>query len=284
MTRPFAVTVGFMKPVAGWPGGKKVAVKICVALEAWSEGRWPPYAPMAAAWPLPGTECPHSVSWAEYGATTGVWRLLDVLDRYEMPATFGVSGLLAEQHPEPVLAAHAAGHEIAAHSYAQDVLPGQLDVAAERANLLRCTDLLRQLTGTRPTGWFSPRAAPSRNTPDLLAEAGYRWSGDRSDRDLPYVTTTSAGPLAHLMHSDFTDVRGAAAGPRAYRDTHVDLLEHLLDQPAPGVLSLTVHAHVGGRPLFASQFEKLLQQIASVRDDVWIATHQQLADHVLEAA
>ena len=248
-----------MGSVLAWPDGKKVAVKICVALEAWSDGHWPVYAPMAAAWPLPGVECRHSTSWAEYGATTGVWRLLEILNRYEMPATFGVSGLLAERHPEPVLAAHAAGHEIAAHSYAQDVIPGQLALDAERENILRCTEILRQVTGSRPTGWLSPRATPSPNTPELLAAAGYRWSGDHSDRDLPYITTTSAGPLAYLMHSDFTDVRGALAGPRAYRDIHVDLLGYLLRQPAPGILNLTVHAHVGGRPLFADQFEQVWQ-------------------------
>ncbi|WP_406641368.1 polysaccharide deacetylase family protein [Amycolatopsis sp. WGS_07] len=239
--------------VPAWPEGKKVAVKICVALE----------------------------SWAEYGATTGVWRLLEALDRHDMRATFGVSGLLAERHPEPVLAAHTAGHEIAAHSYAQDIIPGRLGLDEERANLMRCTEILRQVTGSRPVGWLSPRATASRNTPDLLAAAGYRWSGDHNDRDLPYVTTTSAGPLAYLMHSDFTDVRGVLAGPRAYRDVHVDLLHYLLRQPTPGILNLTVHAHVGGRPLFADQFEQVLQQIARVRDDVWIATHRELADQVL---
>ncbi|MGW7537551.1 polysaccharide deacetylase family protein [Amycolatopsis sp. NPDC054798] len=273
-----------MAPVRAWPEGKKVAVKICVALESWSDGRWPVYAPMAAAWPLPEVECQHSMSWADYGATTGAWRLLDILDRYEMSATFGVSGLLAERHPEPVLAAHAAGHEIAAHSYAQDVIPGQLSADAEAENLSRCTEILRQVTGSRPTGWLSPRATASRNTPALLAAAGYLWSGDHSDRDLPYVTTTSAGPLVYLMHSDFTDVRGVMAGPRAYRDIHVDLLDYLLRQPTPGILNLTVHAHVGGRPHFADQFEQLLQQISRVRDDVWIATHHQLADHVLDTA
>ncbi|WP_205622985.1 polysaccharide deacetylase family protein [Sciscionella marina] len=267
-----------------WPDGKKVAAKICVALESWSDGHWPGYAPMAAAWPLPGVECLHSISWAEYGATTGVWRLLEILDRYDMRATFGVSGRLAERHPEPVLTAHAAGHELAAHSYAQDLVPGQLGPDAERENILRCTDILRRLTGSRPVGWLSPRATPTRNTPDLLTAAGYRWSGDHGDRDLPYVTSTAAGPLVCLQHSDFTDVRGALAGPRAYRDIHLDLLDYLLRQPGPGILNLTVHAHVGGRPPFADQFEQVLRQLADVREDVWIVTHQELADHVLHAA
>ncbi len=59
---------------------------------------------------------------------------------------------------------------------------------------------------------MSPRASGTVHTPELLAEAGYLWSGDYSDRELPYVRETSHGPLVCLMHSDFTDVRGAMAG------------------------------------------------------------------------
>ena len=273
-----------MEPLLSWPGGKKVAVKICIALESWSDGHWPAYAPMVAAWPLPGVPCTHSVSWAEYGPETGVWRLLDVLDRCGMPATFGVSGQLAERRPEAVLAAHAAGHEIAAHSYTQDVIPAALDTDAERENILRCTGILAELTGSRPTGWLSPRATASPRTADLLTEAGYLWSGDYADRDLPYVRSAAAGPLVCLPHADFTDVRAANAGPRGFRDVHLDLLDYLRRRPTPGILNLTVHAHVGGRPSIADMVEQILWAVAAAGDDVWVATHQQIAEHVLHTA
>ncbi|WP_280431306.1 hypothetical protein [Nocardia brasiliensis] len=84
-----------------WPGDKKVAVMITVAVELWSPGHWPVYAPMAVAWPLPGVLDTHSISWSEYGATTGVWRLLELLRSHRMLATFGLSGLVAERFPGP---------------------------------------------------------------------------------------------------------------------------------------------------------------------------------------
>lgn len=159
-----------MRAQTQWPGGRKVVALVTVALELWSPGHWPAYAPMAAAWPVPGVDDTHSTSWADYGVTTGIWRLLDVLG--DLPATVGVNGLVAERHPETVMAVHEAGHEIAAHSWAQEVVPALLDVDAERTNIRRCTDILRQVTGVRPTGWMSPRATGSRHTADLLAEAG----------------------------------------------------------------------------------------------------------------
>ncbi|WNV86131.1 polysaccharide deacetylase family protein [Umezawaea sp. Da 62-37] len=267
-----------------WPGGRKVAVMITAAVELWSEGHWPSYAPMAGAWPLPGAHDAHSTSWSEYGAKTGVWRLLDVLDRQGMTATFGVNGLVAERFPAAVHAISQAGHEIAAHSYAQDVVPALLDADEERANIARSVDLLHDVTGHRPTGWMSPRATSSARTADLLAQAGFTWSGDFNDRELPYVLPTAYGPLVAIMHSDFSDVRGAAAGPRTYRDVHQDLLRHLLEAPGTGILNLTVHAHVGGRPLLSSMFDQILTSIRLAGDDVRVTTHQRIAEHVLATA
>jgi peptidoglycan/xylan/chitin deacetylase (PgdA/CDA1 family) len=266
---------------AGWPGGKKVALLITVAVELWSPGHRPSYAPMATGWPLPPAEDTHSESWAEYGVTTGAWRLLDILRAHRLPAAFGISGLVADRFPDVVQAVHEAGHEIAAHSYAQDVIAAQLDPEAERDNILRCTEMLTALTGTRPAGWMSPRATGSAHTPELLAEAGYTWMRDRNDHDLPQVISTASGPLVSIMHSDLSDVRSAPNGPRAYRDVHQDLLDHLLSGPGPAVFPLTVHAHVGGRPYLAGMVGQILDHIVRAGDDVWPATHQQVAEHVL---
>lgn len=264
-----------------WPENRKVAVMITVALELWSDGTWPIYAPMAGSWPLPGATCAHSISWSEYGATTGIYRLLDILEHRGMPATFGISGLVADRFPEAVRAVNAASHEIAAHSYAQDTIPALLEEQAERENIARCADLFDKLTGRRPTGWMSPRATGTALTPDLLTAEGFTWSGDYNDRELPYVRQTASGPLVCLMHSDFTDVRGALAGPRAYRDVHVDLLDYLRRCDGPGIFNVTVHAHVSGRPFLADMFDQILANVQLAADDVWIATRQQISDHVL---
>lgn len=82
------------------------------------------------------------------------------------------------------------------------------------------------------------------------------------------------------MHSDHSDVRDTSAGPYVYRDPHRELLGQLLAAPGPGVFRLTVHAHVAGRPLLAGMVGQILDHIRA-SDDVWVATHAQLAAHVL---
>jgi peptidoglycan/xylan/chitin deacetylase (PgdA/CDA1 family) len=210
-----------------------------------------------------------------------VWRLLDILSDRGMPATFGVNGLVADRFPDAVLAINEAGHEIAAHSYAQDVMPVSLDAEEERANLIRTTDALFEVTGLRPRGWMSPRATSSPRTAGLLSEFGYLWSGDFNDRELPYVLSTSHGPLVAIMHADVSDVRASMSGPTGYRDAHRDMLTYMLQSPYPEVLNVIVHAHVGGRPLLASMFDQILGFVREAGDEVWIATRAQVAEHVL---
>jgi peptidoglycan/xylan/chitin deacetylase (PgdA/CDA1 family) len=283
-SRPVLPLRNPISPVAEagpWPGGRKAAVMITAALELWSAGSRPAYAPMVAAWPVPELEDTHSVSWSEYGATTGVFRLLDILRAHEAVATFGINALVAERFPEAVTAVYEAGHEVAAHSYAQDVMPAALNTAAERENIRNCTEILGTLGGVRPVGWVSPRASASPRTAQLLVEAGYTWSGDHSDHELPQLMRTSAGPLVAIMHSEFSDVRFSGS-PGAFLDVHTALLDHVLSAAEPGILNVTVHAHVGGRPLLSGMFDRLLDRIDEHRDDIWLATHQQVAELIID--
>ena len=48
----------------------------------------------------------------EYGARRGIFNVLEMLDRFDIKATFFVNGVTAEKFPEGVRAAHAAGHEM----------------------------------------------------------------------------------------------------------------------------------------------------------------------------
>src|ERR1700755_3136826 len=53
----------------------------------------------------------------QYGARTGIWNILEVLDKLDVKATFFVCGTTAEKYPDAVRTAHKAGHEIAGMSY-----------------------------------------------------------------------------------------------------------------------------------------------------------------------
>jgi peptidoglycan/xylan/chitin deacetylase (PgdA/CDA1 family) len=68
-----------------------------------------------------------------------------------------VSGIFGERTPATVRAIVQAGHELVAHSYAQDVIPAQLALEAVRADIEHTTAALEAASGERPRGWISPR-------------------------------------------------------------------------------------------------------------------------------
>ena len=234
------------------PEGKRAVVLLNIAYEAWSEGAAPGLGPMGN--PLPGGVFDtNAASFGEYGWRAGIWRLLEILDRHRLTATVFASGRLAELAPESLKAAHGAGHEIAPHGYAQDIIPATLDPDAERANLDLTLERLGSVVGRDALhGWLSPRCTPSPDTGRLLAEAGLRWFSDVFDRDepslredtgdlvwLPFTMDVNDLPL-YLKHGN---------RPRQLLDTFADTLAWT-EAHETGVahLDVTVHAHVFGRP------------------------------------
>ena len=88
---------------------------------------------------------------------------------------------------------HERGHEIAGHSYTQDLILPYLSLDEETEVIRRCKRIIENAVGTPPVGWFSPVAAPTVHTAELLAQEGFLWHGDYNDTDLPYLRRNLQG-------------------------------------------------------------------------------------------
>ena len=263
-----------------WPGGKRVAVAMTIALETWSEGKSPPYYHSAKSSGLqPGVVDSAGIAWASYGGKVGVYRALRLLRVHGMRGTFIVNGRSAELFPEAVAEIVGGGHEIAAHGYYQDQLNSYMTRDDERALIARCLDGLERITGTRPKGWISPTMAYSPHTRELLAEAGLLWDGDARDADLPSVVETPHGPIVHVPGSNFTDVRVLESSSLALWDIYRETFDYLYREGQPAFLVLAIHSHFGGRPTVAAMFDKILAHIGR-HAGVWHATYAEIAQWV----
>ena len=222
-------------------------------------------------------------SWAEYGPKAGAWRLLDVLAAAGVQAVFYVSGIFAERHAGLMQAIVAAGHEIAGHGWAQNIIPAYQTRADERADLHRCIAALQAATGKKPRGWLSPRCTPSQSTSELLAEAKFAWHGDVFDADLPYRVQTRSGPIMAVPFTmevnDMPLYIRYGNEPEAYTRILRRILENCADvSRAPFCLDLTVHAHVFGRPYGAIEFARSLDVAKQYQAHAWLTDHGTLAD------
>jgi len=127
---------------------------------------------------------PGVLSKGEFGGRVGIWRVLDLLERYSIPATFFVPGYTAESFPEAVKAISAQGHEIGHHGYLHES-PTQFlgDPMRERAMYEQGLEALDRVVGVRPIGYRSPGWDLTWESVGILLELGFEYDSSMAADD-----------------------------------------------------------------------------------------------------
>ena len=261
-----------------WPNGARIAVSVGVAFEAFERHS-------QITLEKTDNKIDHfSLSYAEYGAKAGIWRLMDLLDEFNVKSVVSTNGLAAEKYPNAVRAVVEAGHEVAGHAWANDVMMRDDDPDAELAEIRRCTEVLTQASGRRPLGWTSPGSAGSGNTLAFLKQEGYIWNADDASDDLPFVKETRSGPIVivprtNLPHNDLWMWVLGRNPPGIIWDGFKDTFDQLYAEGqagSPKVTEITLHAHMAGRPTLVPTVRKCLAYAKS-HADVWFASKTEIA-------
>jgi putative urate catabolism protein len=281
---------GRQPPHADWPGGARIAVQIALNYEEGGESSVLHGDDAAEAFlaDMPG---PPAVRGArhmgveqvyDYGARAGVWRLLRLFDRYDIPVTvFGVA-MAMERNPTVVEAFLEAGHEVASHGWRWIDYQG-VPERVEREHMTRAIEIHRRLTGSDPVGWRTGRASP--NTRRLVAEhGGFLYDADDYSDDLPFWTTV--GRRRHLVvpfSLETNDVRFAGPG----LNTGEQFFQYLKDTfdvfyaegaERPKMMSLGLHGRLAGRPGRMAGLERFIRH-ALLHNDVWFCRRVDVARH-----
>jgi peptidoglycan/xylan/chitin deacetylase (PgdA/CDA1 family) len=143
-----------------------------------------------------------------YGAKRGVDRLLETLREFEMPASWFIPGLVAEEHGALVRRIHEAGHEIGNSGYRCENFDA-LPLDEQRAAFEAGNAALAEVVGVKPTGFRSFCGNWAPGFAEVLAEAGIRWSSSWRGDDLPYFHPAEAAsarlveiPLHYELEDD----------------------------------------------------------------------------------
>ena len=124
---------------------------------------------------------PTPVSRGEFGAVA-VPRILKILARRAIPATFFIPGHTIETHPEICRRIVDAGHEIGLHGYAHE-LNATLSPEKERWAFGRSMELVERLTGTAPAGYRAPSGDLTEQTIENLVSLGIRYDSSLMGHD-----------------------------------------------------------------------------------------------------
>jgi len=278
-------------PDPKWPGGAVVAVQFVLNYEEGAEntvldgdaGSETFLSEITPAEAFPNRHMSME-SLYEYGSRAGLWRVLRTFERREIPLTVFAVARAMQRNPEAVAAFRELGHEIACHGLRWKSYQ-MADRDTERTHLAEAVQILRELTGTAPLGWYTGRDSP--HTRELVVEhGGFVYDSDSYADDLPYwVRVHDTDHLVVPYTLDTNDMRFASPAGFSNGD---EFFAHLRDAfdvlyaegraGSPKMLSVGLHCRLVGRPARTAALEKFLEHVQS-RDDVWIAKRIDIARH-----
>jgi len=278
-------------PHPQWPGGANIAVQFVLNYEEGAENSVLHgdqasetfLSEIVGAQPFPNRHMSME-SLYEYGSRAGVWRVLRVFGRRELPLTiFGVAMALA-RNPQALAAFVQRGDEIACHGL-RWVSYQLVEPEVERGHIAEAVRLMTELTGEAPLGWYTGRDSPQ--TRRLVVEhGGFLYDADSYADDLPYWTAVDdTNHLVVPYTLDTNDMRFASPGGFGSGDeffTHLrDAFDVLYAEGAAGspkMLSIGLHCRLVGRPARIAALERFLDHVQA-HDKVWIARRIDIARH-----
>ena len=263
-----------------WPNGARVAVALTFTLNN--------SANMFAR----GDSAVVQLTGGEFGAITGLPRVLDVLDRQNVPATFFIAATAAMVDPQMISAiTKRRNHEIGVMGWS-DENPLTIDSAAEEEQLLmRATDFLTKAAGRKPVGARGPSSALSLQTMGLLKKAGFLYDSTLMGMDEPYEVIINGQPsgIVELPVSRLLDDQPTLTAPRFGPSTlpSPELVFETFRDDFDGAYQegtlflLTLHPHLIGMRSRIGYLEEFIAYMKS-KPNVWFATAADIARYVAQ--
>lgn len=268
-----------------WPNGARCAVMLTFDLDAettWANGN--------ADFPG-GEHYIRSLSLGQYGPNRSAPRILELLRRYELPATFFVPGWVAEHYPGVFVRIAEAGHEVGHHGYTHERFVDKT-VEEQREIIEKSQAIFKRLIGKEAIGYRTPSGDWSVETPGLLYEMGFRFSSSMRGDDRHYRTEIDGKVTdlieipAHWELDDYVQFAysyyPAEPSGQARISSHDAVFDNF-SREFDGYyryglcFCLMMHPQVIGKPGRVMMLEKLLQHIRTY-PDVWFATGGQIAE------
>jgi len=260
-----------------WPNNARVAV--CLSFDVDNESY------LLAR----GGKSPTTLSAADFGAQTGLPRILELLDRHQVPASFFIPAVSAVIHPEMIPAILKRGrHEIGVHGWIHESLPALNDAAEEERLLNQAIEYLTKATGKRPVGYRAPGWAFSQHTIGILRRAGFLYDSSLSAMDEPYelMSNNEATGLTELSidwtltETPYLGRGGTMPSPAQLFQLYREEFDGAYEQRTMFVL--TLHPHVSGHRAPLHHLDQLITYMRA-KPGVWFATGEQIARYLKDA-
>jgi peptidoglycan/xylan/chitin deacetylase (PgdA/CDA1 family) len=214
----------------------------------------------------------------EYGSRAGIWRLLRLIDEYDVSCTFYACAVALERNPEVASYLRDSAHDFISHGWRWEE-HWLLDRDTERQHMQWAIESFQQTLGERPIGWYC-RYGPSVHTRELVVEeGGFLYDSDAYNDDLPYFTNVNGTHHLVVPYSlTYNDLQGDKS-PDDFADFCKRAIDELWlegDRGYPKMMSIGLHPRLIGQ---AGRVSALREIIEHGRDkgSVWFARRNDIA-------
>ena len=268
------------RPVLRWPNGARVALWVIPNIEHFLFDR--PATRMADGG-LGLNPDVLNYSWRDYGVRVGIWRMMEVMERYGVKGTVALNSDVCNQYPRIIEAGKKLGWEWMGHGVTNSILFNKQSEAEEREQIYEAVTTITNSVGKAPRGWLSPALSETVRTLDILAENGIEYVGNWVNDEQPYPVRVKKGSMISMPYSseinDIPALLNLHQSPERFGHMICDQFDVLYEDGAKTgrVMSICLHPFLVGHPHRSKYFAKALAHVTS-RQEVWVTTGSQIVD------
>lgn len=263
-----------------------------------------------------GEDSPDDISRGLFAGEVGIPRLLKLFKKYNIKATFFAPGHSIETFPKEMQMIVADGHEIGAHGYSHEN-PIAMTPKQEEDILLKSIELIKQLTGKKPTGYVAPWWEFSNVTNEILLKHGFKYDHSLMHNDfMPYYVRVGdrwtrinysleakewMKPLIRGKETDLLEIPAnwylddlppmmfikkspnsfGFVSPRDIEQMWIDQFDYVYREYDYAVFPMTIHPDVSGRPQVILMQERIIEHINKHEGVKWVCMDE-MADNFLK--
>lgn len=278
---PFSYSPVIQRPRFTLPNGARLALWVIPNIEFFSLQERPGG--------TSGGKIPDVPLWSvrDYGNRVGVFRLMQVLDRYNIRATVALNSDVCAQHPVIIEEGNARHWEWMGHNRSNTTRVNDAPPGEEPRIIHDSLSTIAEASGVRPVGWLGSGMQETWDTVDLLAAAGVQYVCDWCNDDQPYLMSLEGKrSLVSMPYS--RDINDKAAFEHDKRTAaefqemicrQFDVL-HREGQESARVMSIAVHPYLTGQAYRIDALDRALEYICR-HEGVWLATGSEISEHYL---
>ncbi len=276
---PFPYSPVTRRPKSRWPNGARVALWLIPNIEFFA---LTDMIPVSAGG---GGKVPDVSGWAsrDYGNRIGVFRMMEVMDRYNARGTVALNANLCEQHPEIIEECRKRQWEFMGHNETNTKRLNEVPEGEDAAIVRRTVEKITKGTGAAPKGWLGSGLQETWNTLEQLVDNGVEYVADWVNDDQPYPMTLEDGrTIMSVPYS--TEINDKPAYEKYHRtaDEFFVMMRDQFDvlwregEHQARVMAIALHPYITGVPHRIGALDRALAHICK-HEGVWLATGAEIA-------